>query len=495
MGKTQDLILGRETKAQPSPPKTDAAKQASGTVTGTMGTQPVRANDVTDAAKQASGTPASANTTNYAPGSAIPSPGVKATQEADGTQTITQAQLNALHGDTPVTQAVGVQPVHANDAVASARQQTRDLLGDTVDSPAANATTETSSPATGTGNTAGTTTAAYQSLLEDDDETKAWQAKQDAARADFIAALEEEAGKIDRETPEEKKKREKRERRSKLFSAIGDGISALSNLYFTTKGAPSMYDPSLSLSKRNQERIDRLRKEREENLERWRVLQAQRMGMLDDAVKQRRAARKEQATLLLQAQKADREAREAEAKARLLEQQGNNYAAQIEYNKARAAREQAETAKKQAEAKEAESNAKYADSKNQSIVERNKAAAGASNASAQNSRSSAAEHAAKTEQIRSGKDSSTKPVGHLEGKPYYNQNDYNAAVVGRAKELGINTSVQGPTGKKDTFGDPEYSTRRKTTAELAAEIEARGGRQSTPSGNGGRLKGKSYIKK
>ena len=43
----------------------------------------------------------------------------------------------------------------------------------------------------------------------------------------------------------------KRLRRQAIFSAIGDGVAALSNLYFTSKGAPSVqYDPNASLSAR-----------------------------------------------------------------------------------------------------------------------------------------------------------------------------------------------------------------------------------------------------
>ena len=40
-------------------------------------------------------------------------------------------------------------------------------------------------------------------------------------------------------TAEDLEKERKRVRRNKMFAAIGDGISALSNLYFTTKGSPS----------------------------------------------------------------------------------------------------------------------------------------------------------------------------------------------------------------------------------------------------------------
>lgn len=65
------------------------------------------------------------------------------------------------------------------------------------------------------------------------------------------------------ETEEERVKREKREKREAIFSAIGDGISALSNLYFTTQYAPNAYNPSQSMSAKARERWDRLRAERD----------------------------------------------------------------------------------------------------------------------------------------------------------------------------------------------------------------------------------------
>lgn len=80
------------------------------------------------------------------------------------------------------------------------------------------------------------------------------------------------------ETEEQRKKREKAEKRNALFAALGDGISALSNLYFTTKGSPSA-DQSKSLSKAESERKDKARKERESNIDRRiRLLKEQRAG-------------------------------------------------------------------------------------------------------------------------------------------------------------------------------------------------------------------------
>ena len=42
-------------------------------------------------------------------------------------------------------------------------------------------------------------------------------------------------------TQEEKAEQEKKYKRQQIFNAIGEGIQALSNLFFTTRGAPSMY--------------------------------------------------------------------------------------------------------------------------------------------------------------------------------------------------------------------------------------------------------------
>ena len=66
-------------------------------------------------------------------------------------------------------------------------------------------------------------------------------------------------------TEEELEKERKKEKREKIFAAIGDGIAALSNLFFTTQGAPNAYDSKNSLSAKAQERWDKLKKERDEN--------------------------------------------------------------------------------------------------------------------------------------------------------------------------------------------------------------------------------------
>lgn len=57
---------------------------------------------------------------------------------------------------------------------------------------------------------------------------------------------------------------EKKQKRDQIFAAIGDGISALANLYFTTKGAPNSYNPTATMSDRTREMYDKINKDRDE---------------------------------------------------------------------------------------------------------------------------------------------------------------------------------------------------------------------------------------
>lgn len=85
-----------------------------------------------------------------------------------------------------------------------------------------------------------------------------------------IAALQEAANKIKPETEEERRKRERKERSKKIIAAVGDGLMALSNLYFTTKGAPNMYDhKTMSQQTPLQAQLDKLKAEREANADKY----------------------------------------------------------------------------------------------------------------------------------------------------------------------------------------------------------------------------------
>ena len=71
------------------------------------------------------------------------------------------------------------------------------------------------------------------------------------------------------ETDEQRKKRERREKSKKIIAAVSDGISALSNLYFTSQYAPNMYNPKTSTAGVVDERIERAKAEREKKRDQY----------------------------------------------------------------------------------------------------------------------------------------------------------------------------------------------------------------------------------
>ena len=102
-------------------------------------------------------------------------------------------------------------------------------------------------------------------------------------------------------TEEEKTKEQKKRRRDEIFSAIGDGVAALSNLYFTTQGAPNMYSGKNTMSEATRVRYDKLLKEREANDTAY--LHAMRAKQADDEAERAERAWRRQLGL-------DQEARE-----------------------------------------------------------------------------------------------------------------------------------------------------------------------------------------
>lgn len=65
---------------------------------------------------------------------------------------------------------------------------------------------------------------------------------------------------------EELEKERKKQKREQIFSAISDGISALSNLYFTTQYAPNMYTGRNTASDKTRNKWANLAKERDANM-------------------------------------------------------------------------------------------------------------------------------------------------------------------------------------------------------------------------------------
>lgn len=90
------------------------------------------------------------------------------------------------------------------------------------------------------------------------------------------------------ETAEERAKRERKEKWDKTAAAIGDGISALANLYYTTKGAPNSYDGKNSMSERTRQLYDKLDKDRKEN-DRWYLNYYMNAAKMDEDAKRNAA--------------------------------------------------------------------------------------------------------------------------------------------------------------------------------------------------------------
>ena len=238
-------------------------------------------------------------------------------------------------------------------------------------------------------------------------------------------------------------KRKKQRRRDGLFAAISDGISALSNLYFTTQYAPNMYDGRNTASEQVNKRWENLAKRLEESRRACRdgLMKAQEA---DDEYNEKERAWRRQLGL----DKIKQE-RDAAADARAEEEQ-------------KWKRELHPLAVREAEgkAKAAESQAKYADDYEASKVERNKASAGASRASASASY-------ARADDIRTG---GSRYHGRFRGKDYRTSADYEKAVMDAVQAYGDIDLYE--TLERDYWGNPT-KRRNKSIAELAAEVEER----------------------
>jgi hypothetical protein len=173
-------------------------------------------------------------------------------------------------------------------------------------------------------------------------------------------------------TQEELEKERKKQRREQIFAAIGDGISALSNLYFTTQYAPNMYSGRNTASQRVKDRWDKLAADRNANMTAY-IKGLMKARQADDAYddNERQWARQ----LGLDKIKQQRDAA-ADARAEAEEERKKELHPY--------ARRKAE-----GDAQRAEAQAKYAEEYEQSRIGRNKAAAGASNAAAGASRARA----------------------------------------------------------------------------------------------------------
>lgn len=250
-------------------------------------------------------------------------------------------------------------------------------------------------------------------------------------------------------TQEELEKERKKQRREQIFAAIGDGISALSNLYFTTQYAPNMYSGRNTASQRVKDRWDKLAADRNANMTAY-INGLMRARQADDAYddNERQWARQ----LGLDKIKQQRDAA-ADARAEAEEERKKELHPY--------ARRKAE-----GDAQRAEAQAKYAEEYEQSRIGRNKAAAGASNASAGASR-------ARARYYDNGGSSGNRYYGQFRGKSYKTQADYEKAVMDAAKDSGV-ALYEEEVLERNYKGEPRKTRRvKRSIAAIAAEVDAK----------------------
>lgn len=111
------------------------------------------------------------------------------------------------------------------------------------------------------------------------------------------------------ETEEERKKRERREKSKRIIAAVSDGISALSNLYFTSQYAPDMYNHEKgSMTNAVDARLERLKAEREKNADKYLQFSLKLGDLENERAKTLRELEAQQERQKLAREKAQREA-------------------------------------------------------------------------------------------------------------------------------------------------------------------------------------------
>lgn len=205
------------------------------------------------------------------------------------------------------------------------------------------------------------------------------QAKADAVMGydQQIETLRKAAEQYAPETEEQRKKRERREKSKKIIAAVSDGISALSNLFFTSQYAPNMYNHEKgSMMKPVNDRIEKLKAEREKNADKHLQFALKLGDLQNDRAKTLRELEAQQ-----ERQKLAREAAQRDA-------EKHRWLALLQPDKQREQKGKADRAEQEAITAQAE--AENAPAMQAAKLDTEKARAGAQRASAAASKASAA---------------------------------------------------------------------------------------------------------
>lgn len=138
---------------------------------------------------------------------------------------------------------------------------------------------------------------------------------------------------------------QKRYRTKAILAALGDGISSLANLYYTTRGAQGMRQPAASLSEVTRRRLDEAQRRKEKMEDEYRAALI-RAGFAERAEafqeRQRQANNADAAARAAEQRAADKEAREQQHQWDVEAAQENRRFAQEENERERAARRESQ---------------------------------------------------------------------------------------------------------------------------------------------------------
>lgn len=261
------------------------------------------------------------------------------------------------------------------------------------------------------------------------------------------------------ETPAERAAREKKEKREAVFSAIGDGISALSNLFFTTQYAPNSYNPSRSMSARTRERLDRLKAEREANLRAYREGYIRTASMDDANNRDNRNWRHQLEREAIADKRYEAQLAQEKAMAALNEQLRKHQITAAEYK----------AEQERVTAQFAEETEKLKQENIRAGVRQKDAAAGASKASASASYSRARYY--NNGGAGGSKSGPTLQLEEDEPMRFGDDKDYDRAVMRLAPDYGVPTTEIQIT-ERDRKGNPKKQrTIQRPVKDIAADIE------------------------
>ena len=242
--------------------------------------------------------------------------------QAAATEAATQQPQPPAASNTGEQPAPSTQPSVAAPAATPSAQP-----------PAGEATTQPQQTGIAAGKTLQSGTDTAQAHLND----AYTQVRQDNEKESKERAVTKQKEAEDRE--------QKRYRTKAILAALGDGISSLANLYYTTRGAQGMRQPAASLSEVTRRRLDEAQRRKEKMEDEYRAALI-RAGFAERAEafqeKQRQANNADAAARAAEQRAADKEAREQQHQWDVEAAQENRRFAQEENERERAARRESE---------------------------------------------------------------------------------------------------------------------------------------------------------